>query len=327
MNTRVLGSSGFEVSAVGYGCMGLSHAHGYAMEQADAVRVVREAVEAGYTYFDTSGMYTGVTRADNDANNELVVGEALEPVRDQVTIATKFGVKIGAGHAFVYDSSETVIRKTVETSLRQLRTDHLDILYQARRDERVSPEELAGVVGDLIKEGKVLAWGISEVTDPDYLRRAHAVTPVAVIQNKLNMANRDTEKLFPVLEELGIAATTYTPLMKGFLTAPADIKHLMREGDDFRRFIPQYSEKGVAEAAPLYALLEEYSQKHECTWTQLCLAWILNKRPYLVPIPGTTNPARMRENLAAADIILTPEEMADIDARLDEMHPERFGQQ
>ena len=159
----------------------------------------------------------------------------------------------------------------------------------------------------------------------DYLRRANAVCPITTIQNKLNMSARETEALFPVLDELGISATIYTPLMKGFLTAPADVENLFREGDDYRRFIPAYSERGVAEAAPLYALLEEYAQRYGCTWTQLSLAWILAKRPYLIPIPGTTNPDRMRENLAAADIDLAPQDLADIDRRLAEIRPETFG--
>ena len=323
MKTRKIGE--LEVSAVGYGCMGLSHAHGYAMEDADAIATLREAFEAGYTYFDTATSYTGFTRSGHESINEVLVGEALRPVRDQVVVGTNFGVPILPDHSFVYDSSREAVRATIEKSLRQTGFEVMDVACQARRDPNTSPEELAATMGELIAEGKVRYWGISEVEDTDFLLRANAVTPVSTIQNKLNMSARATEKLFPTLDELGISATIYTPLMKGFLTAPTDVKHLFREGDDYRKFIPAYSEKGVEQAAPLYALLEEYSQRHDCTWTQLCLAWILAKRPYLIPIPGTTNPGRMRENLAAAEIELTAEELADIDRRLDEIKPERFG--
>ena len=323
MKTRKIGE--LEVSAVGYGCMGLSHAHGYALEDADAVRVLREAFEAGYTYFDTATTYTGVTRSGKESINEVLVGEALRPVRDQVVVGTKFGVTIMPDHSLVYDSSREAVRATIEKSLRQTGFEVMDVACQARRDPNTSPEELAETMAELIAEGKVRYWGISEVTDVDFLLRAHAVCPIATIQNKLNMSARETEQLFPTLDEMDISATIYTPLMKGFLTAPADVKNLFREGDDYRKFIPAYSEKGVAQAAPLYALLEEYSQRHNCTWTQLCLAWILAKRPYLIPIPGTTNAGRMRENLAAADIVLTADELADIDRRLDEIKPETFG--
>lgn len=323
MKTRKIGE--FEVSAVGYGCMGLSHAHGYALEDADAIRTIREAFDAGYTYFDTATTYTGVTKSGHEAINEVVVGEALRPVRDQVVVGTKFGVIINPDHSLTYDSSREVVRATIEKSLRQTGFEVMDIACQARRDPNTSPEELAETMAELIAEGKVRYWGISEVEDEDFLRKAHAVAPMTTIQNKLNMSARETERLFPVLDELGISATIYTPLMKGFLSLPADVKNLFREGDDYRKFIPAFSEKGVAEAAPLYALLNEYSEKHNCTWTQLSLAWILNKRPYLIPIPGTKNPDRMRENLAAADIVLTSDEMADIDRRLEEMQPESFG--
>ena len=323
MKTRKIGD--LEVSAVGYGCMGLSHAHGYAMEDEDAIRTVRLAYEVGYTYFDTATTYTGVTRKGHEAINEVVVGEALRPVRDKVVVGTKFGVTINPDHTLTYDSSRVAVRATIEKSLRQTGFEVMDVACQARRDPNTTPEELAETMGELIAEGKVRYWGISEVEDDEFLRRAHAVTPITTIQNKLNMSARQTEALFPVLDELGISATIYTPLMKGFLSAPADVKNLFREGDDYRKFIPAFSEKGVAQAAPLYALLEEYSQKHDCSWTQLCLAWILNKRPYLIPIPGSTNPGRMAENLAAANIALTADEMADIDRRLEKMKPETFG--
>ena len=323
MKTRRIGD--LEVSAVGYGCMGLSHAHGYAMEDEDAIRTVRLAYEAGYTYFDTATTYTGVTRKGHEAINEVVVGEALRPVRDKVVVGTKFGVTINPDHTLTYDSSRAAVRATIEKSLRQTGFEVMDVACQARRDPNTTPEELAETMSELIAEGKVRYWGISEVEDEEFLRRAHAVTPITTIQNKLNMSARQTEALFPVLDELGISATIYTPLMKGFLSAPADVKNLFREDDDYRKFIPAFSEKGVAQAAPLYALLEEYSQKHDCSWTQLCLAWILNKRPYLIPIPGSTNPGRMAENLAAANIALTADEMADIDRRLEEMKPETFG--
>lgn len=322
METRSIGT--WNIAPVGYGCMGISHAHGYAMEFSDGVACVRDAFEAGYTYFDTATTYTGVTRSGKPAVNEEVVGAALAPVRDQVVVATKFGVRINEDHSLTFDSSEANIRATVEKSLRQLGFDHLDLVYQARIDPAQEPEAVAEVAGQLIKEGKILAWGISEVPE-DYLRRAHAVTPVTAIQNKINMAAREWESMFAVCDELGVAYTVFSPLMKGFFSGRPDPGHMFREGDDYRRMIPQFSERGIAQAEPLYDMLDEYSEAHGCTWTQLSLAWLLAKRPYIVPVPGSTNPGRLRENLAAAEIKLTPEEVAAIDARLDEIKPETFG--
>lgn len=248
METRRIGE--WDVSPVGYGCMGISHAHGYALEFDDGVACVRDAYEAGYTYFDTATTYTGFTRSGKPAINEEVVGAALAPVRKEVVVATKFGVTINDDHSLSFDSSPTAIRATVEKSLRQLGFDHLDLVYQARRDPKVTPEELAGTVGELIAEGKVLAWGLSE-TDEETLRRAHAVTPVTAIQNKINMAAREGEGVFGVCDELGIAYTVFSPLMKGFLSGRPDPASMFREGDDYRRMIPQFSERGIAQAAPL----------------------------------------------------------------------------
>ena len=324
MKTRAIGR--WDVSAVGYGCMGISHAHGYAMELDDGVACVRDAYEAGYTYFDTATTYTGVTRTGREAINEEVVGAALRPVRGQVVVATKFGVTINDDHSLSFDSSPAAMRATVEKSLRQLGFDHLDLVYQARRDPNVSPEELAGTVGGLIAEGKVLAWGLSEV-DEETLRRAHAVTPVTAVQNRLNMAARDDEPVLSACDELGIAYTVFSPLMKGFLSGRPDPKAMFREGDDYRRMIPQFSKRGIEQAAPLYDLLDEYSQAHGCTWTQLSLAWLLAKRPCVIPVPGSTNHVRMRENLAAAEVALTAQEVADIDRRLAEIRPEDFGKE
>ncbi|CED92554.1 aldo/keto reductase [Actinomyces succiniciruminis] len=323
---RSLGGSGFEVAPIGYGCMGISHAHGYAMEFDDGVRTVREAVEAGYTYFDTATTYTGTTRSGKSSINEEVVGTALAPYREQVVVATKFGVTINADHSLTLDSSAAAIRATVEKSLRQLGFDHLDLVYQARIDPNTEPEAVAQTMAELIAEGKVLNWGISETGD-EYLRRAHAVTPVVAIQNVINMSRREHEAMIPVTQELGIAFTVFTPLMKGFLSARTDPNRLFREGDDYRRMMTQFSARGVAQAAPLYALLDEYANAHDATWAQICLAWLLAKGPNLIPVAGTTNPDRMRENLAAADIVLTAAELADIDRRLAEMRPENFGKE
>ena len=238
MQNRILGKD-FEVSAVGLGCMGFTHAYGTAMDETEAAKAIAEAVDMGYTFFDTAECYLG-NRADGTfARNEDLVGEALKPYRNQVKIATKCGVQ-HSPEGLVMDSRPETIRKAIEGSLTRLQTDYVDLYYQHRIDPKVSPEEVAGVMADLIKEGKILHWGISE-TDEEYLRRAHAVCPVTCVQNRLSMMARWYEKLFPVLEELNVGFVAFSPLANGFLS-DAFKKGETFEAGDFRNFMPQYKE-------------------------------------------------------------------------------------
>lgn len=324
MENRVLGKSGIEVSPVGMGCMGITHASGDPMPDADATRVIREAYEMGYTFFDTAECYVGHRPDGSIARNEDVVGEALKPVRDKVVIATKFGVTHAPDRTIVTDSSPDAIRASVEGSLRRLRTDHIDLYYQHRIDPKVGPETVAGVMADLIKEGKVRAWGISETTE-DYLRRADAVCPVAAIQNRYSMMARWNEGLFDALEELDIAFVAFSPLANGFLSGAFNSKTTFEGENDYRAGMPQYTEEGERRAAPLVALIDELAQTHEATHAQISLAWMLGKKPWIVPIPGSRKSARLKENLDAADIALSHDEIARIDSLLDSLDLMVFG--
>ena len=313
MKTRILGR-GLEVSAIGMGCMGLTHAYGAPMEEREAARVLAEAVEMGYTFFDTAECYIG-TRVDGTlARNEELVGEALRPYRDHIVLATKCGVA-HSPEGLVMDSRPETIRHSIEESLKRLQTDHVDLYYQHRIDPNVPPEEVAGVMADLIRQGKILHWGISEVSE-EYLRRAHAVCPVTAIQNRLSMMARWHESLFPVLEELEIGFVAFSPLANGFLSGAYRRGETFEEGD-FRNRMPQYTEDGHDANQALLAYLHALGEAHHATPAQISLAWMLAKKPYIVPIPGSRKPARLRENLQAGEILLTPEEAAQIDAMLE----------
>ncbi|WP_322152281.1 aldo/keto reductase [Paratractidigestivibacter sp.] len=324
MNTRILGKSGIEVSPVGMGCMGLTHASGDPMNDADAVHVIREAREMGYTLFDTAECYIGERADGSIAHNEDVVGAALEGHRDEVVIATKFGVAHTAGRGLVMDSSAATVRASIEMSLRRLRTDHVDLYYQHRIDPKVEPEEVAETVAALIAEGKVRAWGISE-TDEGYLRRANAVCPVAVVQNRYSMMARWHEPLFATLEELDVALVAFSPMANGFLTGAYSSKMQFEGRQDFRAGMPQYTEAGEKAAAPLTALVAELAAAHDATPAQISLAWMLCKKPWIVPIPGSRKVERLRENLDAANVALSAEEVACVDALLDTLELPVFG--
>lgn len=312
METRILGKSGIEVSAVGMGCMGLTHASGDPLPDDEAVRVIRAAHEMGYTFFDTAECYLG-TRADGTiAHNEDVVGAALEPVRDEVVIATKFGVQHNPDKSLEMDSRPESIRRALEGSLRRLRTDHVDLYYQHRIDPKVSPEEVAGTMAELIAEGKVRAWGISEVNE-EYLRRADAVCPVAAVQNRYSMMARWHELLFPVLEELNVALVAFSPMANGFLTGAYGAHTTFEGSQDYRATMPQYTEEGERRARPLMDFVRELAKAHDATPAQVSLAWMLRKKPWIVPIPGSRKPERLRENLEAADVALSADEVARID--------------
>lgn len=313
MQNRILGKD-LEVSAVGLGCMGFTHAYGTAMDEKEAAKAIVAAVEMGYTFFDTAECYLG-NRADGSlARNEDLVGETLKPYRNRIKLATKCGVA-HSSEGLVMDSRPETIRKSIEGSLRRLQTDHVDLYYQHRIDPMVGPEEVAGVMADLIKEGKILHWGISE-TDEAYLRRAHAVCPVTCVQNRLSMMARWHESLFPVLEELNVGFVAFSPLANGFLT-DAFKKGERFEDGDFRNIMPQYEEENYDANQELLELMRSLAAEKDATPAQIALAWMLGKKPYIVPIPGSRKVGRIQENLEASCITLSAEEVASIDRQLD----------
>lgn len=312
MNKRKLGE--LEVSDVGFGCMGLSHAYGPAEPFEKAVRLIRDAADAGYTYFDTAECYLGTFEDGTPANNEFLVGTALRGIRDRVVIATKFGVK-HAGDHLEMDSSPETIFKSVDGSLKRLGVDYIDLYYQHRIDPKVEPETVAEVMSELIQAGKIRYWGISE-TDEEYLRRADAVCKVTAIQNRYSMMARWYDSLFPVCEELNIGYVAFSPLANGFLSDAFKKGETFAEGD-FRNHMPQYSDEGHDENRALLELIRRLAKEKEATPAQISLAWMVCKKPYICPIPGTRKKARMLENAGAADIVLTEKEIGEIDASLD----------
>lgn len=314
MRKRKLGE--LEVSSVGFGCMGLSHAYGNAVPVKEAVQRIRDAFDAGYTYFDTAECYLGTFADGSPANNELVVGEALRSVRDQVVIATKFGVQHGGDHLLM-DSSPDTIRKSVDGSLKRLGIDCIDLYYQHRIDPKVEPETVAEVMSELMKAGKIRYWGISE-TDESYLRRANTVCKVTAIQNRYSMMARWHENLFPVCEELNVGYVAFSPLANGILSDAFRKGDTFDEGD-FRNFMPQYTDKGHEESMALLHYLRELAEQKNATPAQISLAWMICKKPFIMPIPGTRKKERMQENASAADVILTSEEVQTIDRKLENM--------
>lgn len=319
MNHRILGND-LQVSALGLGCMGFSHAYGAPMEKDEAIRMIRQAVEMGYTFFDTAEIYGP---QENPYDNERLVGEALAPCRDKVKIATKFGIRFDLSsqqvpYPIVTDSSPKRIRESVEGSLTRLRTDHIDLYFQHRIDVNTTPEEVADVMASLIKEGKILHWGISEANE-DYLRRAHSVCPVTAVENRYSMMARHYEPLFPVLEELGVGLVAFSPMANGFLSGQYGKNENFDKKYDYRSNMPQFTAEAVDKNQQLLALLHETAQRKNATPAQISLAWMLCKKPYIVPIPGTRRLNRLTENAGAADVILSAEEVASIDKALDGM--------
>jgi aryl-alcohol dehydrogenase-like predicted oxidoreductase len=319
MEKRILGKD-LEVSAVGMGCMGLSHAYGAPTEKAEAVRFLREAFDFGYTFFDTAEVYG---TEDDPHHNEKLVGEALKPVRDQVKIATKFGLTFDTAsgkfpYPLIHDSRPETIRRSVEESLKRLQTDRIDLYFQHRTDPNAEPETVAEVMADLIKEGKILHWGISE-TDEAYLRRAHAVCPVTAVQNRYSMMARHYEALFPALEELGVGFVAFSPMANGLLTGAYGKGEAFDKKTDYRSSMPQYSDVAMEENRALFALLSRLSAEKNATSGQISMAWMLSKKPWIVPIPGTRKSSRMMENAGAAGVKLTAAEVAEIDKALNAM--------
>ena len=307
MQKRILGRSGLEVSALGLGCMGLSHGYGPAAERADAIRLIRAAVERGVTFFDTAEVYAA-------GINEEVVGEALAPFRSQVVIATKFGFRNADVNAGL-DSRPENIRAVAEASLKRLRVERLDLFYQHRVDPAVPVEDVAGTVRELIEEGKVAHFGMSEA-GVDAISRAHAVQPLAALQSEYSLWWREPEgDILPVLEELGIGFVPFAPLGRGFLTGAIAASTTFAK-DDFRNTVPRFAPEAREANGVLVDLLARIAAQRQVTPAQLALAWLLAQRPWIVPIPGTTKVHRLEENVAAADIALTPAELADIDTAL-----------
>lgn len=319
MKYRVLGKD-LQVSEIGFGCMGLSHAYGKPVEKKEGIRLLSEALEAGYTFFDTAEVYG---TDDNPHANEELVGEALKSVRDKVVIATKFGIHFAmkskaVNKPLVSDSRPEAIRASAEASLKRLNTDHIDLYYQHRIDKNVPIEEVAGVMAELMQEGKITHWGLSE-TDEDTIRRANAICPLTAIQNRYSMMARWYEKLFPVLEELQIGYVAFSPLANGFLSARYGKDAVFDSQYDYRSMMPQFSGQGIDENRKLLALLERTAKEKCATPAQISLAWMLCKKQYLVPIPGTRNKGRMLENADASSIRLTASEVKALDDALDRM--------
>lgn len=316
MKQRTLGKD-LEVSAVGLGCMGLSHAYGAPMEKVEAVRFIRDAYEMGYTFFDTAERYVGTFADGTISNNEELVGEALKDVRNHVVIATKFGIKMQGDHMLL-DSRPETIRSSVEGSLKRLNTDHIDLYYQHRIDPDVPAEEVAGTILELIKEGKVTHWGISEANE-EVIRKAHAVCPLTAIQNRYSMMARWYEALFPVLAELNIGFVAFSPMANGYLSGAYGKNDNFDSKTDYRSNMPQFTAEAEEKNQDLLRLLADFAKEKNATAAQISLAWMMCKNPQLVPIPGTTKQIRLKENAGAADIELTQNEIKVLDKSLEEI--------
>jgi aryl-alcohol dehydrogenase-like predicted oxidoreductase len=308
MKKRVLGKSGLEVSALGYGAMGLTSSYGAPPPKAEAIQLIRAAVERGVTLFDTAEAY-------GPFKNEELVGEALAPFRDGVVIATKFGfgIKPDGTRDGGLDSRPDHIRAVVDASLKRLRTDRIDLLYQHRVDPNVPMRDVAGTVKELIQEGKVKHFGLSEAGVAS-IRRAHAVLPVVALQSEYSLWTRDVEEngILAVCEELGIGFVPFSPLGAGFLTGKIDAKTEIGPGD-FRSYSPRFTGEARSANAALVDLLKQVAARKQATPAQVALAWLLAQKPWIVPIPGTTKLARLEENLGAAEVVLTSDDLRDID--------------
>lgn len=306
MKKRILGKSGIEVSEIGLGCMGMSFGYGPPLDKKEMTRVIHRAVDLGVTFFDTAEVYGPYI-------NEELVGDALRAVRDKVVIATKFGWHIDPvlnKHTHL-DSRPEHIRKVVEESLQRLRTDVIDLYYQHRVDVNVPIEDVAGTVGDLIREGKVKAFGLSEA-GVNTIRRAHAVTPVSALQSEYSLWTRKPEdEIIPTLEELGISFVPYSPLGKGYLTGKWNDREAL-DANDFRRILPRFTQEALDANQVLIDLLVSIAARKNATPAQVALAWLLAQKPWIIPIPGTTKIHRLEENVGAADIQLSVNDLQEI---------------
>ncbi|WP_460971524.1 aldo/keto reductase [Spirosoma migulaei] len=305
METRLVGTSGLRVSALGLGCMGLSYGYGPATDKQDAINLIRAAFDKGITFFDTAEAYGPFV-------NEELVGEAVQPFRDQVVIATKFGFQQGDSTKG-QDSRPERIRQVAEEALKRLRTDRIDLFYQHRVDPNVPIEEVAGTVKELIQEGKVKHFGMSEA-GVQSIRKAHAVQPLAALQSEYSLWWREPEKeILPTLEELGIGFVPFSPLGKGFLTGKID-ENTQFDKTDFRNVVPRFSEENRKANQKLVDLLDDMARQKAATPAQIALAWLLAQKPWIVPIPGTTKLHRLEENSGAVDVELSPDDISQIDS-------------
>jgi len=305
MKKRKLGNSNLEVSSVGLGCMGMSVSYGPPADKQEMISLIRTAVERGITFFDTAEGYGPFT-------NEELVGEALAPVRDQVAIATKFGFKFEGDKQSGTDSRPAHIKEVAEASLKRLKTDHIDLFYQHRVDPAVAIEDVAGAVKDLIQEGKVKHFGLSEA-GVQTIRRAHAVQPVTALQSEYSLWWREPEaEVLPTLEELGIGFVPFSPLGRGFLTGKID-ENTTFDSSDFRNSVPRFTPEARKANQALVDLLSRVAERKKATPAQIALAWLLAQKPWIVPIPGTTKAQRLEENIGAAAVELTSDDLREID--------------
>jgi aryl-alcohol dehydrogenase-like predicted oxidoreductase len=317
MEKRKLGNSGLEVSAIGLGCMGMSHGYGPASDKKEMISLIHAAIDKGVTFFDTAEVYGPYV-------NEELIGEALKPFKGKVVIATKFGIQMENGKQ-VLNSNPKTIRQSVEGSLNRLKVDSIDLYYQHRVDPNVPIEEVAGVVQDLIKEGKVKHWGLSEA-GVQTIRRAHTVQPVTAIQSEYSMMWRTPEEeLLSTLEELGIGFVPFSPLGKGFLTGKID-KNASFDNSDFRSIVPRFKPDNIEANQVLVDLIKKIAVGKDASPSQIALAWVLAQKPWIVPIPGTRKLERLEENLGAAEVKLTADELDDLNDALSkiEISGERY---
>ena len=318
MRKRILGKSGLEVSAIGLGCMGFTQSYPPYPEKSEAIATLRKAVEEGITFFDTAEVYSMF-------KNEELVGEALEPFRNEVVIATKFGYDManvhfeGSARPVELSSKPEVIRRAVEGSLRRLRRDHIDLYYQHRVDPNTPIEEVADTLSSLIKEGKVLHWGLSEASAAT-VRRAHAVCPLTAVQSEYSMWYRKPEaELLPTLEELGVGFVPFSPLGKAMLTGRFN-RQTTFDQSDFRSTIPRFSPENLQQNVALAEYVEQLAQKKQTSPARVALAWLLAQKPWIVPIPGSKRIERIVENVGAVDVTFSQEELVEIRSRLDSIH-------
>jgi aryl-alcohol dehydrogenase-like predicted oxidoreductase len=317
MQKRVLGKSGLEVSAIGFGCMGLNFSYDHSLSKPESITLIRQAAELGVTLFDTAEIYGPFT-------NEEIVGEALAPIRERVVIATKFGFSIDPAtrKQLGMDSRPEHIRQAVEGSLKRLKVDVIDLLYQHRVDPNVPIEDVAGAVKELIQQGKVRHFGLSE-PGAATVRRAHAVQPITALQNEYSLWTRgpETNGILQACEELGIGLVAYSPLGKGFLTGAMG-KDTKLGDNDFRKILPRFTPEAMAKNQALIDLLKRIAAEKQATPARIALAWLLAQKPWIVPIPGTTKLHRLEENLGAADIVLTATDLAEIEHAAAAIHVE-----
>jgi len=320
MLKRRLGTSGLEVSALGFGCMGISFGYGPATTREEGLAIIRAAFEGGVTFFDTAEVYGPFT-------NEELVGEALAPMRDAVAIATKFGFKFENGKQAGLDSRPSHIREVAAASLKRLKTDRIDLFYQHRVDPNVPIEDVAGAVKDLIREGKVKHFGLSEA-GAQTIRRAHAVQPIASLQSEYSLWWREPEReILPMLQELGIGFVPFSPLGKGFLTGKIDDTTAF-DPTDFRNTVPRFTEENRRANLAFVAWLKAFAEQKQATPAQVALAWLLAQKPWIVPIPGTTKRHRLEENLGGAQIALTAHDLVEIQGAISqiEIHGARYSE-